>query len=458
MTFLIIAFYLTILTFYLGVLIYALPIPVAGLKRWGPRLINDAFFTAVIASCIELILNFADYLGQILGSNWGTFFSTVKGLLIFRSTTIIIVSSISSAISKVIPGVSKVVSAGLNILTTSLYFLALMYFLGLLIYFGVVTLSSFGIALMAVPFRIARNAGSFLLSFAIVFYIGLPLYPQFSIILSSPLPRSSLDLAIVYGNVQNFLGHSIADGYIGIKVRDEYVGPAKLEPGGRAVILIPKKYMGEYATIYFDVAGHRFYTNISDTILSSVCVKRFHEHICEVNIEVKGLLHYSNGLAIHIHPPPDKVEDINMNNSHILITMQTDVETTLYISAVNMYSITRVYIDSTSLGNLDKYKAYEWIWYNVQGATYTIPIPSGYHTICIEYSLKSSENLEPSTEDLYPGKILQQDIPLNQFVDYLAATIYLEITSSIIFISLLLSATYGLSRLLGGTRRLRLIP
>jgi hypothetical protein len=37
-----IALKLALLTFYLGALVYALPIPVRGLKRWGGVLIRDS--------------------------------------------------------------------------------------------------------------------------------------------------------------------------------------------------------------------------------------------------------------------------------------------------------------------------------------------------------------------------------------------------------------------------------
>lgn len=458
MSLLVIAFYLTILTFYLGVLIYALPIPIAGLKRWGPRLINDAFFIAILTSSIELIITFADYLRSILGGDWVNFIYSIKGLLYIRSLTIIILGSISSTISRILPGFSRVMSVGLNILSASLYALTLIYFLSLVIRYGVSTIASLGITLMAIPFRIARNAGAFLLSFALVFHVALPLYPQFLTLLSAPMPRTALDVTIVYGNVVNFLGHKISSGYVGISIDKEYIGPAKLGPSGQMVILVPKDYMGRVAVVYFDVVGHRFYTNVSGVPLSTVCITRFTTYMCEMDIEVKGLLHYSNGIALHVHPPPISVENIIVNSSNILITLTSNNDITLYISTVKTYSIERVSIDGTPIMDINEYKAYEWTWYDVEGQTYTVPIPSGYHEIYISFRISSFEYLEPSIEHLYPGKILQYNISWTEAFDYLASLVYLEIVSSILYISLLLSITYGLSKLLGGWARLRLIP
>ena len=40
------AFALSVLTYYLGVLIYAIPIPWYGIKRWAPLLIFDGLLAA----------------------------------------------------------------------------------------------------------------------------------------------------------------------------------------------------------------------------------------------------------------------------------------------------------------------------------------------------------------------------------------------------------------------------
>jgi hypothetical protein len=458
MTLLIVAFYLAILTFYLGVLVYALPIPISGLKRWGPRLINDAFFIATLASSIELIISVADYIRMSLGGDWNDFFYSIRGLLFLRSLFILALSSISSTISRILPGFSRIMSVGLNILTASLYSLTLIYFLGMVVYYSIATIASLGITLMAIPFRVARNAGAFLLSFALVFYIALPLYPHFVLLLTTPLPRTTLNLAIVYGDVTNFLGYKISSGYIGVKIGEEYIGPAKLEPGGRMFIFIPRDYMDEQAIVYFDVTGHRFYTNVSGTPLSNLCTTRLTAYMCQINIEVKGLIYYSNGIALHVHPPPLSVENIIENSSGISLTLTSDTDTKLYVSAVESYSINSVLVDGIAIANIDECKAYEWNWYNVKGATYIIPIPNGHHDIYISFKINSFEGLEPSVENLYPGKIIQYNISWIDALNYLTSSIYLEIISSILYISLLLSATYGLSKLLGGGAKLRLIP
>lgn len=456
---LIIAFYLSILTFYLGTLIYALPIPIASLKKWGPRLINDAFFITILTLCIEIIIGFANYLRQVLGGDWNSYLNLAKGLIMFRSGMIIITSSITGVLSKIIPGILRIVSTGLNILTTSLYSLILLYFLGILVYYGIGTLTSLGITLMAIPFRIARNAGAFILSFALVFYLALPLYPYFAALIASPLPTPTHSFTIIYGNVHNSLGRRVANGYVGVKVNGDYLGPVKLEAGGRMAILVPRKYMTKPATIYLEASGHRFYTNISDAILENLCLKQFIEYICEIDIEVKGLLYYGNGLAIHTHPLPEEMTNISIAHNTISFTLYSNKDIDLYLSVVEAYRIVKISIDNNALEDLDKHVKYSWTWYGVPGKTYVMPIARGYHEVSIVFEIESLENLEPKTDDIYTANLFQLvDVSVSEVLDVIAYTAYLEIVSSILYLSLLLSITYGLSRLLGAKAYLRLVP
>lgn len=457
-----IAFYLSILTFYLGVLIYALPIPIAGLKRWGPRLINDAFFIATIISSISLILNFVDMLRQRFGGDWGFFLNVIKGFILYRSTLVVFLSALSDTL-KFIPGLSKILRLGVNIVALSLYFTFLLYFLGLLIYYNVGTLISLGLAFMAIPFRVARNAGAYLLSFAIVFYLALPLYPNFLLMLSVPMPKSSLDLAIVYGNLYNFLGYRITEGYVGLDVNGDYIGPAKLTYDGRMFILMPREYLSSRATLYFDASSHRFFTNISGITLASMCRYELTTYMCRIDAVVKGVLYYSKGLTLHIHPPPSTLKNVTEGGNSIEFNMCLDSSSDLYISATSGYELLRLTISnqnsSTTIDDLSAYHAYDWVWYNVPGSTYIVSIPNGCLKVRLEYSIKNPESLEPNTEHIYPVKILQRnELPTDNMFDSLAYAAYLEIISSILYLSLLLSISYGLSRLLGGTYKLRLIP
>ncbi|MEM4694968.1 MAG: hypothetical protein QXD67_03395 [Ignisphaera sp.] len=454
------SFYLSILTFYLGVFIYALPIPITGLKRWGPRLINDAFFIAILSTTIDSIIGFADYLRHTLGGNWTYYIHAVRGLIMYRTTLITVLSILKDYILKVVPGVSRLLSIGINILTASLYALLLMYFLALLVYYNIGVLSSLGITLMAIPFRIARSAGAFLLSFTLVLYLALPLYPNFVSILSVPLSHSFLDVTVIYGNIVTDLGYRVLEGYVGLEVENKYIGPAKLAPNGHMLLIVNKKYLDKPSTLYFDASSHRFYTNLTNIILSNLCLNRSTLNMCRIDVAVKGLLYYRKGMTIHMTPQPQFLEILEIESNSISFKVKLQSNGSLYLSIVNQYKINLISINNTiNIDDLAKYRAYGWIWYNVPGNTYVIPLTPGIYTIHLKFEVSSLEGLEPSTDHLYPINIYElQPETVGDIMDILTYTSYVEVISSLLYLSLLMSTSYGLSKLLGSTTRLRLIP
>ncbi len=175
-----ISFYLSILTFYLGTLVYALPIPITGLKRWGPRLISDAFYVASLTLMFYTILNAAKYIANVLGANWLSFYGFLTGQIAGQLSLVFGLTTLTKFVNpKLAPIVSKIVSSLVSKLLTSIYITSFLYVLGLVIQKSYAALAALGIVLMSVPFRIARGAGAFLLAFSLVFYVALPLYPQF---------------------------------------------------------------------------------------------------------------------------------------------------------------------------------------------------------------------------------------------------------------------------------------
>ena len=172
--------YLSMLTFYLGVLIYALPIPITGLKRWGPRLIADAFYVASLSLAFYTILNAATVIASTLGASWTSYYGFITGQLTGQLSMIFGLTSLTKLVNpKFAPIVSKIVSSLVGKLMIAVSVTTFMYILGLVIQKSYAALAALGIALMAIPFRIARGAGAFLLAFSLVFYVALPLYPHF---------------------------------------------------------------------------------------------------------------------------------------------------------------------------------------------------------------------------------------------------------------------------------------
>ena len=201
-TLLIYVMYLSSLTYFLGVLFYALPIPVEGVKRWAPTLIKDSIYSLVWLSIYNDVINLANYiLHKILNLSWTGYFGSIYlmstgvtaqfvALEIIKSITMPVTSIMSfflkssstTTATTTSNGISSLVSSltgnSLNILIhqtqtimMSLYFIII---LSDVIYYGMPWLLSLGVLLMSLPFRIGRSVGATLISTVLVFYIGLP--------------------------------------------------------------------------------------------------------------------------------------------------------------------------------------------------------------------------------------------------------------------------------------------
>ncbi len=456
---LLVAYYLSILSFYLGVLIYALPIPLTGLKRWGPRLITDAFFIASLSLSIDVIINMATFIQQMLGGNWNIFIDMVRSNIALRTIMIIGLDSLASYIRLVLPGLARIIRMSVDVLSLSLYALIAIYVLSIFIYRNLWVLASLGIALMSIPFRIARSGGAFLLSFALIFYIGLPLYYSFISLLLIPY-QSKLLSPIVQVYVINAFDEPILSGYIGIELEDgKYIGPLPINYGYSLINVFPNM-LNNTISIYFDASGHQFYTNISNITISSICQKySVNFGICTIKAKAYGVIAYRDGITLHVDSKPNNINIYSFNINRINMSIDTSTEIELYISLSEAYSITKMVIDNNNIDNFLDYLKYQWKWYDVNGNTYVISITPGLHTIDIELSYDSTKKSIPSDSIIYynlNSVYTHNDLFLNIF-DEISRFLYIDIIGAPLYLSLLLSISLGLSRLIGGGGRLRVI-
>jgi len=200
------AFYLSFLTYYLGTLIYALPIPLYSLKKWGPNLIKDSILTFTLLISIDYIKNGIIEIANIIGSSWEGFYAWTDATLDFlgqqRLLLIAYYTAFKALKSLILYGdilgpVIRLISY--NIITISFmrisgYFFQSYWFI----------LVAMGIMFIAIPFRLGRSAGAWLIALSIVFYIGLPLLPAFAQSLAPPIspistnPNDLLNWGISY--------------------------------------------------------------------------------------------------------------------------------------------------------------------------------------------------------------------------------------------------------------------
>jgi hypothetical protein len=337
-----------------------------------------------------------------------------------------------------------------------------MYSIATMIYKGVWLISSLGIVLMAIPFRIARNAGAFLFSFALVFYIALPLYPSFYRILIYS-PSTPLEIPIIYGSIVNEFNQPITSGYIGFEINtNEYIGPLPLYSNNYMLLTTNTKLMSSLVTIYFDAAGHQFYTNISNVDLHNICIQNINReaylNICRIDVMVRGLIAYSNGMALHIAPKPNNIIIDVFSKENIKMYIDTQIDTQLYVSLTNMYDVEEITIDNATLDSIDNLILYQWYWYNLMGRTYVIDISQGQHVI--EIKMKYSNEMASEPSEIYIYNAIQQLFPTNNplftdIINEINRIIYIDLIASIMYLSILISITWGFSRLLGGSSRIR---
>ena len=172
---------LSILGYNIGVLLIMLPIPFSGLKRWGPTLIKDSIFSAVLILSFFSIVEFIESIQSMIGIGWGEFrtwlLSRTSALLTFK----ISLTGISVLLSKFLGGfiAQSLFEPVLRVLNYALTALYSIMALGLIVKNYFVKLLLIGIVLFSVPFRFARGAGSYLIAFAVVFTVGLPFMPSF---------------------------------------------------------------------------------------------------------------------------------------------------------------------------------------------------------------------------------------------------------------------------------------
>ncbi|QKQ99948.1 hypothetical protein GWK48_05750 [Metallosphaera tengchongensis] len=174
---------LSSLTYFIGALIMALPLPVYGLKRWGPRMIVDGIYASILVNLYESFLTLMENLGNMLGVNWAYYMNWIYQLLLGELEVYTTIKTIYSvAISAPYSGFNpflatiglllSMISGFMSVTGTIIVISQL-----ILNYSGLII--SLGILLMSLPFRIGRSIGGSMIAFGIVFYLGLPLLPNF---------------------------------------------------------------------------------------------------------------------------------------------------------------------------------------------------------------------------------------------------------------------------------------
>ncbi|WP_054836854.1 DNA import protein CedA [Metallosphaera hakonensis] len=179
--FLAIAQDLAALTYFIGALVMALPIPLYGLKKWGPRLIADGLYSSILVNLYEVFLSITLEIGNMLGANWSYYITWLYSVLAAELQVYVNIRSIYLGVSSIpyLNPLAGPVTLFLSIVSAFASVTGTLIVISQLIYNNVGLIIILGILFMSLPFRIGRSIGGSLIGFAIVFYIGLPLLPSF---------------------------------------------------------------------------------------------------------------------------------------------------------------------------------------------------------------------------------------------------------------------------------------
>jgi len=269
---------LGILTYVLGALIYALPIPIRGLKRWAPLLISDGILVFTLSMTFSLILWLMDYVYSVIGVSRE---SLVKDIILIAKSISRLYMSLM-LLKKLISLVSSsylLGKLGGNVIAVLFSLLGLawplqsvllqpmldlilgMLRLGVYLWTSLYILSKFGellsplmiaigIVMLALPFRVGRLAGANLIGFSISAYVVTPLViPLVQLIISyNPsllhlwnsfinLSKLTADVVYPYGKITDMHGKPL-----------DYIAVHFCDPRGVCGIY-PTDDKGRYATV-----------------------------------------------------------------------------------------------------------------------------------------------------------------------------------------------------------------
>ncbi len=453
---LLIGYKLSLLTFSLGTLVYALPIPWRGLKAWGPRLIWDSIASMVLISIYYIIVKASNMIPLILGGSWPYFLSWLKSLIMF-STGLKELVIIAYAATRSL-GPLKVLSSLLwpiDRLSNVLWiFIATIYGLAIFIKRYYYILIALGIAIYALPLRLGRSAGAWLIAFAVVFNSGLPLLPVFisTFYGSNTNPKVSpiVNLGLIYAevNVSDLLNtpmnYGVAKFYIIDNGNPTLVGKYIITENG----LLRSKYLSNYVALPSrkDIYGYIEIDSLQMPLYPypfSSAYSSESKGVPYFKLKAKNIIWHKNGLIIVSNSTDVQVIDIGSDR------LKAKVNGSDYF--IEIRSPEKCKYELLVKGDTIRKSEGNWSWLDVKGSF-------------VKYYLKGSSELYlkilndctmnpsyPESMDYYMD-FLSQGIFLD--INLIRSIIVMYLTIPLFYVFLLFSVSYALARLLGGRERI----
>ncbi len=462
------AFALSVLTYYLGVLVYAIPIPWYGIKRWAPLLIFDGLLAASLTLFFNNIIIIINYVYEMLGADWETFDLTTGSLWALLLVFIIFIE-VSLTLMTKIPYIKMYTFTSLlftikGFLSYALLIITLIITLSIIVRYTATKMIALSILFYSIPFRITRVAGASLLAFTIVFYIGLPLMPNFMMFMAIPTTiPDKLKLFIEYGvmfpriEVRSIAGDripfvilSIYDDQGNLLARyisegDGYIYASYPDKGFPA---FPKvRLQAEYYGLNFVVSP----SSIKPIEYFKESERVIHNTFQEASITLPGILKYYKGIIILSNPK------ITYNGIPVIMEYDNKINVLLNVS-LNYNGVYEILLLPNSLDVLDvkinnttvKYFVEKINWYSNTIRMVYAELNESKGLLRIELvgspnQIKPPESVEvPYVKTLTEGRDI--DEVLRQAAFIFMALMLIFPTSYIILLTMI---TYGLAYVLG---------
>lgn len=459
------AFSLAVLTYYIGVLIYSIPIPWYGLKRWAPMLIVDGMIVSGLVLFFNNIILLVNYVYNLLGASWDSYLSHMKSLWAMLFSLILFIEMLLAILTRMplrIYLFSSILYVFRSILSYGLLIITLLIILSIVVKTLLPKLIALSILLYSIPFRIARTAGASLLAFAIVFYIGLPLMPYFIFMLALPesVPESFntlIDYGVAYPRI---LIKSLHDDPIPFAILNVYNDNGELiaryvsERDGWVYASYPNKGLPAVKEYNIDIMyyGLVFKTipNRIDPLTHYIESDEIRGTNYECFVTVPGIVKFYKGILILNNADMVyKSLSISEQGELISISLIINVKNNRYYNLIalpNDYLLLKIALNGSSI----KYNVIKLNWFGKTINLVSLPLNNSTYNVDIQLTGQYTEvNIPKSIEKPYVlsatgGK------SLNEILKSVSTTYtMLSIIFPTMYIIMLTMIAYGFASFLG---------
>jgi len=436
------AFYLSVFSYCLGLLLRALPIPFFTVKKLGRLLVVDSVFSAILVFSYRSITTIIEYLSSVLGADWASYSMWVTE----RTSLLLLLLSAFKAIgivtSKIGLGAvfSSLISSIINLITTSLTTLLTVTVVALMLKTASSFLIALGILLISVPFRLARGAGAMIIAITVVFSIGIPLMPHFIATVSSgtltspslhePVCSAILHIVDAKGNP---IGQAVIEGY-----RDEdFLYRYVFNVNGQLVVdKLSSGFPCEEHLVRVEISGFRYSFNMPGS--SGDMSLNYTLLIPDLLVlDTRRLVEIGSGVYI--------AEYSKLENE---LTLQLEVYENTYFAVYIEAQDELVVLINGEVA--EESRVVQYTWYSIDYVGYEYTLTPGVYLVNIVVDYKSTTPLDVLVEP-FILKALQLDVLAPETAFFYITYMFVELTIlPLIYVTILLTITYGVARLLGG--------